>query len=98
MKKLTKAPAALERSQQLVLDHFGLEEEDLPELERRVDIEALAKQIAKPTKVAVCNVLDGDGKVVTNAEGPVRVYREVPVKDALKILAKKSLRWLKWWD
>lgn len=89
---------ALERNQQLVLDHFGLEEKDLPELERSVDIEALAKQIAKPTKVAVCNVLDGAGKVVTNAEGPVRVYREVPVKNALKILAEKSLRWLKWWE
>lgn len=81
-----------------VLDHFGLSDSDLPELERSVDIDALAKQIENPTKIAVCNILDGDGKIVENSEGPVRVYEEVAVKNALKELAKKSLRWLKWWD
>jgi len=87
-----------ERSKQLVLDYFGLEESDLPELERSVDIEALARHIEEPTKIAVCNIIDRDGDVVVSSGKPAVVYEEVPVKNAVKELAKKSLRWLKWWD
>jgi len=85
-------------NEQIVLDYFGLEESDLPELARSVDFDALAEQIAEPTKIAVCEVLNGKGNVVVNSEGPVRVHVEVPAKNYLKELAKKSLRWLKWWD
>ncbi len=77
-----------------VLDHFGLEASDLPEL----DIEELTRQIENPTKIAVCNVINRSGKIVEDAEGPVKVYQEVPVRNYLKELAKKSLRWLRWWD
>jgi len=80
------------------LDYFGLEESDLPELERSVDIEALARPIENPTKIAVCNIIDGDGNVVVSSGKPARVYEEVPVETAAKELEKKSLRWLKWWD
>lgn len=86
----------LTQNQQLVLDHFGLEEEDFEKLERFVDFDALAGYIRDPTKVAVCNILNGERKIVVNGEGPVRVAVEVTVKDYLKILAKKSLRFLKW--
>lgn len=88
----------LTEDEQLVLDHFGLEEKDFEKLERYVNFEALAKFIRDPTKVAVCNIIDMEGKIVTNREGPVRVHIEVPVENARKELAKKSMRFLKWWD
>jgi len=86
----------ISNDEQLVLDYFGLEEKDFPELARSVDFEALAKQIRNPTKTAVCNVLDGEGKIVADGEGPVRVHIEVAVSNAEKILAEKSLRFIEW--
>ena len=83
---------------QLVLDHFGLEEKDFEKLDPYVNWVALARSIENPTKTAVCNILDAGGKIVVSNGRPVRVHVEVPVKDTLKILAQKSLRWLKWWD
>ena len=95
---LTKPPRQLSGNEQLVLDHFGLEASDLPELERSVDIDALARQIEDPTKLAVCNILNGRGEIIMKDGKPAIHHEEVPVKNALKILAEKSLRWLKWWD
>ncbi len=91
-------PIMVSENQQLVLDHFGLEEQNFERLEPLVDFEALARSIREPTKVAVCNVLDGDGKVVTNGEGPVIVHIEVPVENYEEELNKKSMRFLKWYD
>ena len=79
-----------------VLAYFGLGVRDFSKLERIVDFEAMANSIRKSTKIAVCNILDGKGDVVVNNGKPVRVHIEVAVKDALKELAKKSLRWIKW--
>jgi len=86
----------ISESTRKVLDHFGLDESDVEKLDPFVDFKALAKSIEDPTKVAVCHILDGDGKIVVNYGKPVRVHVEVPIKNALKELAKMSLRWIKW--
>ena len=75
-----------------VLDHFGLSERNLPELERSVDIDALARSIRNPTKTAVCNVLDRHGKVVISKGKPVEVG--ITVENEKQI--PKSMRFIKW--
>lgn len=75
-----------------VLAYFGFEPRALPELELIVDIDALAKQIRNPTKVAVCNILDGDGKVVISEGKPAKIGVEVESEKQIP----KSMRFLKW--
>ena len=78
----------ISEKEKLVLDHFGLEGSDLPNL----DIDALAKQIEDPTKTAVCNVLDRHGKVVISKGKPVEVG--ITVENEKQI--PKSMRFIKW--
>lgn len=81
-----------------VLDHFGLDENDYERLSSCVDWESLAKSIENPTKVAVCNVLDGNGEIVMSNGKPTRVFEEVQVENAQEELKKKSLLFVEWWD
>lgn len=82
----------------LVLDYFGLEERDFERLDKIVDWGALARSIKNPTKLAVCNIIDGKGDVVVNSKKrPVKVHVEVPVAGHEEELKKQSLRFVKWW-
>ena len=77
---------------QEVLAYFGLKSRELPALGRIVDIDAMAQHIRKPTKTAVCNILDGEGKVVISRGEPVKVGVEVESEKQIP----KSMRFLKW--
>lgn len=84
-------------SAQFVLDHYGLEEGDFEQLDKYVDWDALYKYIRDPTKIAVCNILDVDGKIVVSQGGPIRVHKEVAVANFKEELKKKSLVFVEWW-
>ena len=62
----------LSHNEQFVLTHYGLNERHMPRLSH-LDFDAMAAFIRKPTKTALCNVLDGDGKIVADGGGPIRV-------------------------
>ena len=81
-----------------VLDHFGLDENDYQKLDPLVDWEALARYIENPTKIAVCHILDVDGKIVMRNSEPIRVHEEVAVENAEEELKKNSLVFVEWWD
>ena len=49
-------------------------------------------------RTAVCNILDGKGKIVQDSKGPVRFHIVVPVENAEQILKKKAMRFVEWWD
>ena len=82
----------------MVLDHYGLDEGDFEKLDKLVDWEALAKYIRNPTKIAVCEIIDIDGKIVVSQGEPVRIHMEVPVANAEEELKKKGLVFVEWWD
>ena len=84
------------KNKQEILDHFGLAETDVKELGKDPDFEVLAKSIENPTKVAVCDILDGDGEIVISQGKPARVHHEVPVKGYKEKLKKRSLRFIGW--
>lgn len=81
-----------------VLDHFGLEESDFEKLDKYVDFEALAKYIRNPTRIAVCHIIDVDGKIVVNQGEPIRVHEEVTVANPQEELKKKELVFVEWWE
>jgi len=87
----------ISESARKVLDHYGLKEDDFEKLDKYVDWEALAKSIENPTRIAVCHVLDIDGKIIVSQGEPIRVHREVTVANAKEELKKKSLVFVEWW-
>jgi hypothetical protein len=61
---------------------------------------ATARSIDHPIRTALCHILDGYGRIVTNQGKPVVVAREVSANTAGKaaeILSKSSLVFVKWW-
>lgn len=85
----------LSHNQKLVLDHYGLDAIDLPSL-GHLDFDAMAENIRKPTKTAVCNILGKKGEIITFGGDPIKVGVEVEVKKAKEELKKKSMRFVKW--
>lgn len=78
----------MEKKQQ---NHYGIE------TDLKVDWEALGKSIERPSRTAVCHILDGDGKIVISQGRPARVHVEVPVSNVKEELKKRSLRFIGWY-
>ena len=85
-----------------VLEYLGEEPifGNFKKYDRLVDWKAFAHSINHPMRVALCHVLDGQGKKVTLEGKPVVVAREIAAcneSEAAETLAKESKVFVKWW-
>ena len=65
-----------------------------------IDWEMYAKNLDNPTRIAMCNILDGQGQKVCVNGVPVQVAQEILAcneSEAAKILKKQSKVFVKWW-
>ena len=83
-----------------VLDYLGLKrtKANFDHFNPYVDWQAVEENIRKPKKLAVCHLLDGNGKVVNRCGVPLVVFEEVLVEGHEQILLDRSKKFIRWWD
>lgn len=96
---MTKEKSALVRR---VLESLGLESNfgNYRKFNGVIDWWSYVRFLDKPTKVALCHIVDRHGELVEVYGSPVQVAEEIEdcTDDcARKILAKQSKRFVKWW-
>jgi hypothetical protein len=74
--------------------------ENFKKYDKFLDWEVYAKNLDNPTRIAMCNILDGQGHKVCVDGVPVQVAQEIPAcseSEAAKILKKQSKVFVRWW-
>jgi hypothetical protein len=90
------------RSVRRVLQDIGQEPTfgNFKRYDKFIDWEQYAKNLEHPTKVALCHVLDGQGRKVCLNGVPVQVAQEIPAcseSEAARLLKKQSKVFVRWW-
>ena len=85
-----------------VLEWLGMESNygNFRQWDRFIDWTQLARNIDRPTRTAICHILDANGDIVQIQDRPVTVGREIVAcseSEVSEILAKKSLVFVRWW-
>jgi len=68
--------------------------------DRFIEWEAYVKNLDNPTRIALCHILDAEGRKVCINGVPVQVAQEIPAcseSEAARILKKQSKVFVRWW-
>ena len=67
-------------------------------LDFNIDCGATPRPIDYSIKTVICNILDKNGEIVMCNGKPVEVARNFPNVDLYVVLAKESLRFVRYWE